>query len=935
MKENAELAPGDRSRRAIAAAIGTALVLSVLSVLSMAADRPGPGPDLPSLEALLLRFPARTAAERDALAAELASLGPKAVAGLCARLVPAGAADDTPARYALDALVVHASRPGADDERKNLVNALAEALKTASHPEVKAFLIAEIRLAGGREAIRKLSDCLRDGRTAEAAAGALASIGGEDAERALIRALGGAPRETRASLIQALGRMRSRTAVSNLLLFAGDKDDAVRLASLEALAQSGDPAAAPAFQRIPLLAPAWERIRTASLLVLYGRRLFENGNSEAALEIGRGILRSFVQPSESQLRCRALTLLSDILGPAALDDLLEAADSGDKDYRARALDLAAALAGTEATARWLAKLTGAPPEIKAEILGMLGRRRDPAALLSVREGLKDADQGVRLSAMAALGRLGGEDALTELLPFLSTGGPEEIAVVKDALLSAPAARAVGESARLLDAVPPPSQIVLIEVLAARGAQEHADRILGLIRAEPAEVGKAALRALEGVARAQDLPRLLGIFMASEDPAETAPLQSALAAAALKVPSPEYRADPILAAFAYATPAKRADLIKVLPKLGGSKALGAAIAETGSADPLVQAVAVYALSQWPETSALDPLLDIFKANPDPKARHLAVQGIARLAGEPSLTPEERHRVLTKTWANSIQPGERKLILPVLGEDRSLETLALAASALDDPELRDIAADAVLGIALPRPGVEGLGGVETALALKKAAPFLDVEFDLKRAEARAASILVKEGFVPLFDGRTLSGWKGLVADPPSRAKMTAAELREAQAAADEDMGRHWSVVDGTLSFDGQGHSLCTARDYADFELFVDWRIEPQGDSGIYLRGSPQVQIWDPARWPEGSGGLYNNKVHPAQPLRPADNPVGTWNTFRILMKGERVTVWLNGVLVVENVVMENYWERDKPVYPSGQIELQAHSTPLAFKNIFIRE
>jgi hypothetical protein len=118
-------------------------------------------------------------------------------------------------------------------------------------------------------------------------------------------------------------------------------------------------------------------------------------------------------------------------------------------------------------------------------------------------------------------------------------------------------------------------------------------------------------------------------------------------------------------------------------------------------------------------------------------------------------------------------------------------------------------------------------------------------------------------------------------------------------------------------------------------VDWKIGPQGDSGIYLRGSPQVQIWDPAQWPEGSGGLYNNKNGPSKPLLAADNPVGEWNTFFIRMTGDRVSVHLNGALVGDDVVMENYWERDKPIYPEGQIELQAHSTPLYFKNICIRK
>lgn len=189
-----------------------------------------------------------------------------------------------------------------------------------------------------------------------------------------------------------------------------------------------------------------------------------------------------------------------------------------------------------------------------------------------------------------------------------------------------------------------------------------------------------------------------------------------------------------------------------------------------------------------------------------------------------------------------------------------------------------------------------------------------------------------WVPLFNGKDLTGWKGLVKDPPSRAKMAPEELAAAQAAADASMRAHWSVQDGVLHYDGKGESLCTARDYGDFEMEVDWKIPPKGDSGIYLRGSPQVQIWDN---PVGSGGLYNNQKGPHDPLVFADNPVGEWNTLRIVMIGEVVTVWLNGKLVVDRTVLENYWERDKPIYPTGQIELQNHGGELWFRSISISE
>jgi hypothetical protein len=208
----------------------------------------------------------------------------------------------------------------------------------------------------------------------------------------------------------------------------------------------------------------------------------------------------------------------------------------------------------------------------------------------------------------------------------------------------------------------------------------------------------------------------------------------------------------------------------------------------------------------------------------------------------------------------------------------------------------------------------------------------------APLHAADNTPPEGFVALFNGKDLTGWKGLAGkggSPVERAKLSKERLDEEQKKADERMRAHWKVEDGALVFDGKGDSLCTAKDYGDFEMYVDWKILPKGDSGIYVRGCPQIQIWDPAMNPVGSGGLFNNEKHPSKPLVVADKPIGEWNTFYIKMVGDRVTVKLNDKLVVDNVVMENYWERGKPIYPTGQIELQNHGNTLWFKNIYLRE
>ena len=196
----------------------------------------------------------------------------------------------------------------------------------------------------------------------------------------------------------------------------------------------------------------------------------------------------------------------------------------------------------------------------------------------------------------------------------------------------------------------------------------------------------------------------------------------------------------------------------------------------------------------------------------------------------------------------------------------------------------------------------------------------------------------GFTALFNGKDLTGWQGLV-DLKSRKKMSPEQYEAAVKKANEKMHGHWSVKDGILHYDGKDNNLQTVKDYGNFELYVDWKIEPSGDSGVYLRGNPQVQIWDvngknnPKKI--GSGGLYNNQKNPSNPLLVADNPIGEWNTFHIVMKADKVTIKLNGKLAVDNTPLENFWEKGQPLPARGPIELQHHGDQLWFKNIYVKE
>jgi hypothetical protein len=207
---------------------------------------------------------------------------------------------------------------------------------------------------------------------------------------------------------------------------------------------------------------------------------------------------------------------------------------------------------------------------------------------------------------------------------------------------------------------------------------------------------------------------------------------------------------------------------------------------------------------------------------------------------------------------------------------------------------------------------------------------------------------EGFTALFNGKDLTGWKGHTT--PVERKLPKEKLAELQATRNKLAMEQWSVVDGAIHLTPpgkgkQGVSLVTEKDYGDFELYVDWKIEKGGDSGIYLRGQPQLQIWDSdnlapslkADAGTGSGGLWNNPPgdRAKVPLKKADKPVGEWNTFHITMVGDEVTVKLNGVLVVDKGKLPNYFEKGKPLPEKGPIELQYHGDRLWFRNIYIKE
>lgn len=211
--------------------------------------------------------------------------------------------------------------------------------------------------------------------------------------------------------------------------------------------------------------------------------------------------------------------------------------------------------------------------------------------------------------------------------------------------------------------------------------------------------------------------------------------------------------------------------------------------------------------------------------------------------------------------------------------------------------------------------------------------------------AAEPVIAPGFTPLFDGKSLDGWWGCGTEDPAKWKaLTPEALARKRADSLIDIRKHWQVIDGQLVNDGKGLYLTSEREFSDIELRLEYRIEAKADSGVYLRGCPQVQIWDwtdPVKFErggdKGSGGLWNNSpgAPGKDPLTRADRPFGEWNQMRIIQLGSRTWVWLNDQPVVVGAIMENYFDRTRPLPARGPIQLQTHGGKISWRNVQVRE
>ncbi|NLP12607.1 DUF1080 domain-containing protein [bacterium] len=881
------------------------------------------------MQELLKALPADNRLTASLLFDAMLDHGANGVQTLVRLLDSANANEKTTAHYALDGLAQFCGAlPNADARRQTFAAALASSLASARPAVDQAFLISRLSSCPSAEVISSLRMFLHDDALCEAAAMVLQSTADPTAGEALREALAQNSDKNKITLIQALGQIKYSKAAPDLLKSAQDKNTAVKEAALFALAEMGSNEAEAVLHHNALLndkfAIAWLTFAEACT------------EAQRAIKIAETILHNREKNWSDHLRTAAMALLVKKTGVAALADLREAAAKEPASLRAAALRLAEPLASDEATQAWLGMLPGLTPEAQADVLALLGRQKATNATTAMRRYLSSAEASVRASALQALTSTLGEASVKDLLGLLKTD-PDEIMQqqIRQSLLTLPHEALNQEWDRFYPTLDAPGKNLLLDIAVARRDTLRLAALIEAMRSADPALRQTGLTGLRILAKADAVPACLAQLAKTFASLEVKAVQDCI----IDIIKREKNQKPCLQKledyFQTANKEEKIKLLRVWRGIGSDAALKPVIA--GSQDQALKDEALRTLCDWPSLNGLEPLLQLAESKEQQAYRILAVRAALRILRENPMGDLRQLDYLQRLMKSCERTEEKTMVLSQVGQIKSISALKYAAGFCADEDIGYEAAVATVQTTVPLKGTaaalspeQAVAGVVQAQATKPLQQKI-VETPLFASTENQPP----EGFTALFNGKDLCGWKGLVEDPIKRRNMSPEELNRAQIKADEEMRRHWRVIDGVLYFDGKGHSLCTSRDYTDFEMYVDWKIEKWGDSGIYLRGAPQVQIWDTAQWPEGSGGLYNNQKNPSKPLVQADKPVGEWNTFHIIMHDERVTVYLNEVLVVDNVIMENYWERNKPIYRSGQIELQAHNTPLYFRNIFIKE
>jgi HEAT repeat protein len=648
---------------------------------------------------IVAKMPAQDFAQGAPLIAGIIKTGPDGLKELCGMITPPDSVADAKARFALHGVVLYVKRPDAETERAMVEKALLSAMAGAKQADLKQFFIHQIELCGSDTAAKPLGKLLGDKRLCEAATRALLRIRSDGAIAQIRAALGGAKDANLVTIVRALGQARDKASVKAIAKHAASDETSLRHSAWFALANIGDASSTGILAKASAAKGNYERSIGMKNYLLLARRIGQGGDKAACAKICRGVLATRTGPTDGNARCAALTVLADVLGGEAIDDVLAALDGKSAYVRDRAATVLGSMKASGASAKLIARFKGATPATKVAIVGALGMSgdKDKSVIDALTAAAGDENKLVRIAAVGALAAAVPEKGASAAADVMKLTDAEELAAAKSVLLRVKAKGLPAIAAGAIAKASTEGKVAILEVLAARGTAEQTKAVIVQLDSKEASVRQGAARAMGALAGAGDIAAILKKLAAATDAREQASLRSASISAIRRTGA---GAKPVVKAMSGATGAQRAMLLGVLSGIGGTDALALVVKDTASSDKDTKEAAVRALASWPEMGAAAPLLSLASKSDNKTHRTLAIRGYIRLISLASnRTPAQTVKLFAKALKAAPGPAEKKLIFGALARVRTVEAMALAMGYLDDPALREEAAMAAVKIACP--------------------------------------------------------------------------------------------------------------------------------------------------------------------------------------------------------------------------------------------
>lgn len=874
---------------------------------------------------------------------ELENFTSEDVAQLLSKLRAPGK-DNSTIEYATNSYALYVMQPGKEAAREKYVQGLLLSLDRLKNQDNKGYVLELLKFCAKNEAIDKVSSYLSDEYLAEKAARVLSAIHTNESAAALNQALAGNVTEKTANaIIGALGEVRHTDAEERILaLLEKYNSDNFRYNAYAALSKLGTAKSYDVlYSKAKESNLGFERTNSSALLLEYANNLSKNGDTKLASSIASKVYAEASTDASIGAKVAALELLARLEPKKQRKNLLSLSTGKDPILR----NVALGLLSSDVSASEMKKITSSLTKLDADgqesVLNFLRTNDATASIQTIEKSLsKIKSEEARIASYNTLSALTQGNNTAFVISQISSASDKELEVLKTLLLTSKNAQTIDLVNNALASSDEKTQLALLDVLSKRSNANSSTEIIKLIQSASGKVREAAFAALPSVVKDSDFNTVIELLGKANDK-ETKLAQRAAVVALQNNPDKANIVKRLSANISRSMAPSAARYFPIFAGEGSAEALETVQNYLAEGNPL-RLDAIKALAGWTNASSLDALTSLLRTEKDPEVFSVVFDGFIKQLNASKVNADQKTILLKDAFAYAQTAKQKNTALASLKSTGTYSALAFASKYLNDNDLKDTATDVVMNIASDNKSFIGSDVRQWLEAAMNNLSGSESSY-LREAIVRHLAEMPKgEGYVALFNGKDLSGWKGLVENPIKRAKMSEKELAAKQAEADKKMRDTWSVENGNLVFSGHGDNIATVKQYGDFELILDWKLDKDGkepDAGVYLRGTPQVQIWDISRTnvgaQVGSGGLYNNQKNESKPLKVADNPLGEWNNFKIRMVGEKVWVWLNGELVVDNVTLENYWDRNQSIFPVEQIELQAHGSRVWYRDIYIKE